>query len=90
MPPPTGAGRFILADAGPVLGRPLLFLLCLFMFLYIGCEVGVWNWLVRHLIAQGVPEKHALNICHLGFALGIAARPGCGGCRFSSAFPRLR
>ena len=26
MPPPTGAGRFILSDAGPVLGRPLLFL----------------------------------------------------------------
>lgn len=71
MPPPTGAGRFILADAGPVLGRPLLFLLCLFMFLYIGCEVGVWNWLVRHLIAEGVPEKHALNILSLGFALGL-------------------
>ena len=30
MPPPTGAGRFILADAGPVLGRPLLFLSRLF------------------------------------------------------------
>jgi fucose permease len=71
MPPPTGAGRFILADAGPVLGRPLLFLLCLFMFLYVGCEVGVWNWLVRHLIAEGVPEKHALNILSLGFALGL-------------------
>lgn len=71
MPPPTGAGRFMLADAGPVLGRPLLLLLCLFMFLYIGCEVGVWNWLVRHLIAEGVPEKHALNILSLGFALGL-------------------
>ena len=71
MPPPTGAGRFILADAGPVLGRPLLFVLGLFLFLYIGCEVGVWNWLARHLIAQGIPESRALNILSLGFAFGL-------------------
>ncbi len=71
MPPPTGAGRFILADAGPVLGRPLLFLLGFFLFLYISCEVGVWNWLTRHLIAQGIPESSALNILSLGFALGL-------------------
>jgi fucose permease len=71
MPPPTGAGRFIFANAGPVLGRPLLFLLGFFLFLYVGCEVGVWNWLVRHLIAQGVPESRALNILSLGFALGM-------------------
>src|ERR1700723_593001 len=71
MPPPTGAGRFIFSNAGPVLGRPLLFLLGFFLFLYVGCEVGVWNWLVRHLIAQGVPECRALNILSLGFALGM-------------------
>src|ERR1700734_473849 len=71
MPPPTGAGRFILADAGPVLGRPLLFLLGFFLFLYVSCEVGVWNWLPRHLIAQGIPESSALNILSLGFALGL-------------------
>ncbi len=71
MPPPTGAGRFIFSHAGPVLGRPLLFLLGFFLFLYVGCEVGVWNWLVRHLIAQGVPESHALYILSLGFALGM-------------------
>src|SRR6202034_3851956 len=71
MPPPTGAGRFIFSNAGPVLGRPLLFLLGFFLFLYVGCEVGVWNWLVRHLIAQGVPESRALNILSLGFALGL-------------------
>lgn len=70
MPGPTGTG-FILADAGPVLGRPLLFLIGLFLFLYIGCEVGMWNWLVRHLIAQGIPESRALNILSLGFALGL-------------------
>ncbi len=70
-PPPPGAGRFLLADAGPVLGRPLLFLLGVFLFLYVGCEVGVWNWLTRHLIAQGIPESRALNILSLGFALGL-------------------
>jgi fucose permease len=71
MPPPTGKARFLLADAGPVLGQPLLFLLGLFLFLYITCEVGVWNWLPRHLIAQGIPESRALNILSLGFALGL-------------------
>jgi fucose permease len=71
MPAPSGAGSFVLADAGPVLGRPLLFLLGFFLFLYISCEVGVWNWLPRHLIAQGIPESTALNILSLGFALGL-------------------
>jgi fucose permease len=71
MPSPSGEGGFVLADAGPVLGRPLLFLLGFFLFLYISCEVGVWNWLPRHLIAQGIPESRALNILSLGFALGL-------------------
>jgi fucose permease len=71
MPPPTTAGRFAFADVAPVLGHPLLFMLGLFLFLYVSCEVGIWNWLPRHLIAQGVPESRALNILSLGFALGL-------------------
>ena len=71
MPGPNGAGGFVLADAAPVLGRPSLFLLGLFLFLYVSCEVGIWNWLPRHLIAQGIPESRALNILSLGFALGL-------------------
>ena len=71
MPGPTGAGRFVLVEAAPVLGRPLLFLIGFFVFLYITCEVGMWNWLPRHLIAQGIPESRALNILSLGFALGM-------------------
>jgi fucose permease len=71
MPEPTRAGGFVLADAAPVLGRPLLFLLGLSLFLYVSCEVGIWNWLPRHLIAQGIPESRALNILSLGFALGL-------------------
>src|SRR5277367_2111591 len=72
MPAPAaGAERFSFAAAAPVLGQPLLFLLGLFLFLYVSCEVGIWNWLPRHLVAQGIPEKRALNILSLGFALGL-------------------
>jgi len=71
MPAPAGSAGFLLADVGPLIGRPLLLLSGLFLFLYVGCEVGVWNWLPRHLIAQGIPESKALNILSLGFALGL-------------------
>jgi fucose permease len=71
MPAPAGAAGFEFANAGTVFGRPILYLLGLFLFLYITCEVGVWNWLPRHLIAQGIPESRALNILSLGFALGL-------------------
>jgi fucose permease len=71
IPGPTGAQSFVLTDAGAVLGRPILFLLGFFLFLYVSCEVGIWNWLAQHLIAQGIPEARALNVLSLGFALGI-------------------
>jgi len=71
VPAPAGGARFVPAEAASVLGRPSLFLLGLFLFLYVSCEVGVWNWLPRHLIAQGIPESRALNILSLGFALGL-------------------
>jgi fucose permease len=71
MPAPTGARGFVFSDVGPVLGKPALGLLALFLFLYVACEVGIWNWLVQHLIAQGIPESRALNILSLGFALGL-------------------
>jgi len=68
---PAPAGGAVYANAGSVLGHPLIWMLGLFLFLYIACEVGVWNWLPRHLIAQGIPESRALNILSLGFALGL-------------------
>jgi len=71
MPGPTGMQSFIAADIGQVLGRPVILLLALLLFLYITCEVGVWNWLPRHLISQGIPESRALNILSVGFALGL-------------------
>jgi MFS transporter, FHS family, glucose/mannose:H+ symporter len=73
MPAPAGAAGFVLSQAAPILGRPLLLMLGFFLFLYVSCEVGVWNWLPRHLIARGIPEARALNILSLGFALGLLA-----------------
>jgi hypothetical protein len=72
MPASNGAQA---ASSSPmrarVLGRPMLFHARPVLFLYVSCEVGVWNWLPRHLIAQGIPESRALNILSLGFALGL-------------------
>lgn len=71
IPPPSGERGFKLAEAGQLTSNPSLYMLALLMFLYVACEVGVWNWLVRHLIAQGVSESKSLNILSLGFALGL-------------------
>ncbi len=71
MPPPSGERGFKMSEASQLLARPALFLLSAFLFLYVACEVGVWNWLTKHLIAQGMDPARALNILSLGFALGI-------------------
>jgi fucose permease len=71
IPPPTSAQSFVFADIGSVIGQPVLWLCSLLLFLYVACEVGVWNWLVQHLIAQGVPQVRALNVLSFGFALGL-------------------
>jgi fucose permease len=61
----------VFSEVGSVLGSPYLWLSALLLFLYVACEVGVWNWLVQHLIAQGVPQVRALNVLSFGFALGL-------------------
>ncbi len=71
IPPPTGERSFVFSEMGGLLGNSVLWLLALFLFLYVAAEVGVWNWLARHLIAQGIDEKRALNVLSLGFALGL-------------------
>jgi fucose permease len=71
MPVPKSVGTISVGQVGLLLGHPALWLLSALLFLYVACEVGVWNWLARHLIAQGIPEARALNILSLGFALGM-------------------
>jgi len=71
MPPPTGERGFKISEAGKLASNPALALMSLFLFLYVACEVGVWNWLAKHLVAQGIPEATALRTLSLGFALGI-------------------
>lgn len=71
MPKPAGKSSVDFSSVGTLLGTPSLILLALLLFLYVAAEVGVWNWLAQHLIAQGIPESRALNILGLGFALGL-------------------
>jgi fucose permease len=71
MAPPVGQVSFQASMVTDLLGNGKLLALALMLFLYVACEVGVWNWLVRHLIAQGVSEGKALTILSLGFALGL-------------------
>ena len=69
--PPSGKVAFQFSAVGGLLTDPRLLGLAFLLFLYVACEVGVWNWLVRHLVAHGVPEGKALTILSLGFALGL-------------------
>ena len=68
--PPAKIG-FELSKIGSVVGAPVFWVLGVMLFLYVSAEVGVWNWMARHLIAQGTGESTAFNIIGLGFALGI-------------------
>ncbi len=71
MPAPRNTGAGTAVEEGAVYTRPVLYLLALFLFLYVACEVGVWNWLNKYLIGRGVPEGRALDIVSFGFALGL-------------------
>jgi len=72
MPRPTGELNFKASEIGAVVGRPALYLLALFLFLYVACEVGVWNWLARYLNeVRAINKNTALNILSMGFALGL-------------------
>jgi fucose permease len=71
IPPPSGERSFKMSEVGDIVRRPVLYMLALFLFLYVACEVGVWNWLASYLISRNIPEAKALNILSLGFALGL-------------------
>ena len=72
MPPPSGERGFSAAEAPALFKQPALYLLCLMLFLYVACEVGVFNWLVKFLEEErGVARGDARNILSWGFALGL-------------------
>ncbi len=71
MPKPTGERGFKSSELNLIVGRPVLWVLALFLFLYVACEVGVWNSLANYLMKQGIDETKARNILALGFALGL-------------------
>lgn len=71
MPGPSGELGFRASDVPRLFSQPTLLLLCFFLFLYVACEVGVWNWLKRYLISIHFDAKTAGGIVSYGFALGI-------------------
>jgi fucose permease len=71
IPPPTGERSFKMSEVGDIVSRPVLYMLALFLFLYVACEVGVWNWLASYLISRNIDNATALKILSLGFALGL-------------------
>jgi len=89
MPAASGEVSFDPAQVGSLIGTPALILLALTLFLYVAAEVGVWNWLVRHLMAQGISETKALTILSLGFALGLLIGRVVVGPVLSSVSPEM-
>jgi len=71
MPGPAGAASFRLNEVPALLSRPVLILLSFFLFLYVACEVGMWNWLKKYLITVNFDPKTAGGVVSYGFALGL-------------------
>ena len=72
MPPPSGDRGFQASEAKALFGQPSLWLLCAMLFLYVACEVGVFNWLNKYLVEeQQLDASTALNILSWGFAGGL-------------------
>jgi len=71
MPGPSGEVAFRPSEIPSLLSSPSLILLSLFLFLYVACEVGVWNWLKIYLISAGFTPQRAGGVVSYGFAFGI-------------------
>jgi fucose permease len=71
IPSPAGERSFKISEVGGIVTRPVLYMLAFFVFLYVACEVGVWNWLTSYLMSRNIEKAKALNILSLGFALGL-------------------
>jgi fucose permease len=73
MPARSDQRGFDLGEIMEIQQKRLLLLLCLVALLYVGCEVGFWNWLPKYLISRGDSARTALNTLGFGFACGIIA-----------------
>ncbi|HEY7210999.1 MAG TPA: MFS transporter [Bryobacteraceae bacterium] len=72
MPAPSGKASFQLSEVPALLGKPQLMLLSFFLFLYVACEVGVWNWLKTYLVETvHFDASSAGHVVSYGFAFGI-------------------
>lgn len=70
-PPPSGELGFQLREVPVLISKPALILLSLFLFLYVSCEIGIWNWLQSYLISLNFTPKRAGSVVSYGFAFGI-------------------
>ena len=71
MPGPSGEASFRMGEVPGLLSRPALILLSFFLFLYVACEVGVWNWLKVYLVGVNFDERTAGHVVSYGFAFGL-------------------
>ncbi len=72
MPSPSGKASFQLSEVPALLTRAPLIFLSLFLFLYVACEVGVWNWLKTYLVdTVHFDPRAAGHVVSYGFAFGI-------------------
>lgn len=71
MPGPSGEASFRMNEVPGLLSRPALILLSFFLFLYVACEVGVWNWLKVYLVGVNFDERTAGHVVSYGFAFGL-------------------
>ena len=72
MPGPSGVSAFNVSEASSLISTPTLLLLSFFLFLYVACEVGVWNWLNSYLQqSKGFTAGSAGSVVSYGFAFGI-------------------
>jgi fucose permease len=72
MPHATGKANFHMSEVPGLLTKPALILLSLFLFLYVACEVGVWNWLKTYLVdTMHFDPSSAGHVVSYGFAFGI-------------------
>ena len=72
MPPALGKTNFHMSEIPSLLTKAPLILLSLFLFLYVACEVGVWNWLKTYLVDTiHFDARTAGHVVSYGFAFGI-------------------